>query len=193
MPSSALVGWRGDRAGRLDELEAAHQSIGGTNRGRRFATQQLNRAYAVLLAGQFQGFCTTLYALSVDAILVSVPQQVRNLVAVNLNHGLMLHKGNAGPGNIGADFKRLGIELWPSLYAQHERNRTRNRHLQTLNDWRNAIVYDDFSSSQFPRGSKTQLRLGVVKTWRSACNQIATDMDDCMRHYLQTVLGTSPW
>ena len=193
MPSLALLSWRGDRARRLDELEAAHQSIGGSNRGRRLATQQLNRAYAVLLAGQFQGFCTTLHALSVDAIVVAVPHQVRNLVAANLSHGLMLHRGNAGPGNVGSDFKRLGIELWPTLYASHARNKSRNRHLEKLNAWRNAIAHDDFPPSQILQGRNTSLRFGLVKSWRAACDQIATHMDACMRQYLRNLLGTPPW
>jgi hypothetical protein len=193
MPSTALATWRGDRALRLDELEAAHRSIGGTNRGRRFATQQLNRAYAVLLAGQFQGFCTTLYALSVDAIVTTLPPNVRGPAGANFNRALMLHRGNAGPGNIGNDFGRLGVDVWSAVYALHPSIRNRNRHLQELNEWRNAIAHDDFPMPKFAQGRDTVLHLYVVKSWRRACNKVATDMDECMRQYLGQLLGTSPW
>lgn len=54
--SLSLDLWRSTQADRLDEIENAHESVGGSERGRRFATQQLNRVYAVLLAAQFQGF-----------------------------------------------------------------------------------------------------------------------------------------
>ena len=44
------------RARALDEMAEAHAAVGGTARGRRYTTQQLNQAYAVLLAAHFQGF-----------------------------------------------------------------------------------------------------------------------------------------
>jgi len=48
----------------LDEIEAAHASVGGTGPGRRYATQQINQAYALLIASQFQGFCHDLHTES---------------------------------------------------------------------------------------------------------------------------------
>ncbi len=55
MPSIAYRHWRTSRAKALDEIAHAHAAVGGTQRGRRYATQQINRAYAVMLASQFQG------------------------------------------------------------------------------------------------------------------------------------------
>lgn len=57
MPSHSLIRWNGERAEALDEIETAHAMVGGTERGRRFATQQINYAYAALLSWHFQGFC----------------------------------------------------------------------------------------------------------------------------------------
>lgn len=54
MPSVALLEWQAGRAAALDEIEAAHRAIGGTGPGRRYATRQINFAYAVLLASQFR-------------------------------------------------------------------------------------------------------------------------------------------
>ena len=44
MPSNSLVRWNGERAGALDEIENAHAMVGGTERGRRYATQQSNKS-----------------------------------------------------------------------------------------------------------------------------------------------------
>ena len=69
MPSKALLAWKSDRARSLDEIENAHASIGGTGPGRRYATQQMNQAYAVMVASQFQGFCRDLHTGSVTVIV----------------------------------------------------------------------------------------------------------------------------
>ena len=66
MPSLSLQHWNAVRLPRLDEIERAHSSVGGTGPGRRYATQQINHAYAVLLSSQFQGFCRDLHTESVD-------------------------------------------------------------------------------------------------------------------------------
>jgi hypothetical protein len=61
MPSRAYRHWKGGRATELDQVETAHILLGGTARGLRYTTQQINRAYAVLLASQFQGFARDLH------------------------------------------------------------------------------------------------------------------------------------
>jgi len=42
MPSRSLLRWRHHRAAVLDEIETAHATVGGSDRGRGFATQQIN-------------------------------------------------------------------------------------------------------------------------------------------------------
>lgn len=42
MPSESLRQWNEVRIHALDEIEGAHESVGGAERGRRFATQQIN-------------------------------------------------------------------------------------------------------------------------------------------------------
>ena len=46
MPSAALIKWEGDAQRALDEIEAAHRAVEGSGRGRRYATLQINHAYA---------------------------------------------------------------------------------------------------------------------------------------------------
>lgn len=189
------VVWLKTAKRRLDELEVAHRSVGGSARGRRFATQQINRAYAVLVAAQFQGFCSSLHSECARAILGAIPDQnVSGVVRANLLFGRTLDRGNAGPGNIGNDFGRLGISLWDSLYALDRRNHVRNGKIEELNRWRNAIAHDDFSNrGWFPQGRDTILHLSRVQDWRRTCDRLAFDMDRSMRNYLAQLLGQAPW
>ena len=59
MPSHSFGRWVGERSEALDEIENAHLSVGGSARGRRYATQQINHAYATLLSAQFQGLAVS--------------------------------------------------------------------------------------------------------------------------------------
>ena len=69
MASTAYRRWSTVRARALDEMARAHVALGGTGPGRRYATQQVNQAYAVLLASQFQGFCRELHSECVTHVL----------------------------------------------------------------------------------------------------------------------------
>lgn len=68
MPSVALNTWQTGARQALDEIAAAHEAVGGTGRGRRFATQEINRAYAMLSSCQFQGFCRDLHTEAVGRL-----------------------------------------------------------------------------------------------------------------------------
>jgi hypothetical protein len=57
MPSLSLQKWMSVRVGELDETENAHRTVGGIQPGRKYATQQINQAYVMLLSSQFQRFC----------------------------------------------------------------------------------------------------------------------------------------
>ena len=76
MPSNSLVKWNGERLEALREIENSHVMVGGTERGRRHATQQINFAYAALLSSQFQGFCRDLHSECIDHIVAIVPAQL---------------------------------------------------------------------------------------------------------------------
>ena len=69
MPSKALRRWFKSQAVALDQMENAHASVGGKGRGRRYTTDQINQAYAVLLASQFQGFCRDLHSESAEYLV----------------------------------------------------------------------------------------------------------------------------
>jgi hypothetical protein len=193
MPSLALQDWSGRRAAALDEIEHAHRSVGGTGRGRRYLTQQINQAYAVLLSSQFQGFCRDLHAECVEHLAASIVSPI--LLATyrdNLSFGRKLDTGNPNPGNIGSDFNRLGLWFWPAVDADHPRNPQRSRGLATLNRWRNAIAHHAFAPDMY-RGGRLSLHLAEVQNWRRACDGLARSFDTVLHTHLLGATGVAPW
>src|SRR3954469_9077634 len=104
MPSNALLRWRDTRASALDEIQAAHTRVGGTERGRRYATQQINRAYAVLLSSEFQGFGRDLYSECVDHVVAAGPAHLQPVVRAQFYWGQPFGRGNPQASAIGSDF-----------------------------------------------------------------------------------------
>jgi hypothetical protein len=192
MPSVSLQAWRIVRRAALDEVEAAHKSVGGMGRGRRYATQQINQAYAVLLSSQFQGFCRDLHSECANYFVQSVPA---GLVRTTLRDVLVQHRklktGNPNPGNIGEDYNRFGLSFWDEVKNLDIRNQARRDQLEELNAWRNAIAHQDFDPAKF--GGTTVLRLQQVREWRNVCNRLAMAFDEVMRSHLQIANGVSPW
>ena len=192
MPSKSLERWEKERAGELDELEAAHVAVGGSKRGRRFATQQVNHAYAVLLSSQFQGFSRDLHSECVDHIVQAAPASFfRQMLRQEFTLLRKLDKGNPSPENIAADFDRLGIGFWEAVIARDQRNQFRREMLRELNSWRNAIAHQHFDPVAL--GGTTTLHLDRVRSWRRVCGKLARDFDEVMRRHLAAVVGSAPW
>jgi hypothetical protein len=103
MPSNSLLRWREARAAALDEIEDAHAQVGGVERGRRYATQQINRAYAVLLASEFQGFCRNLHSECAERIIAATPADLQEVIRQQFLWGRQLDRGNAQSAAIGSD------------------------------------------------------------------------------------------
>jgi hypothetical protein len=193
MPSNSYRRWRTARSTGLDEIAEAHVTVGGMARGRRYATQQINRAYAVLLAAEFQGFCRDLHSECVEHLLgvIAPPTALWNLLQSELTRGRHLDRGNAQPSSLGADFGRFNCELWPAP-RDHDANSIGWRaDLESLNDWRNAIVHQDFTSTRL--GGTINLRLAQVSRWRASCRRLARAMDEVIRRHLLILTGSSPW
>ena len=189
MTSQALLRWQRDRKVELDEILQAHASVGGTARGRRTATQQINHAFAVLLASQFQGFCRDLHSESVDHLVSGVPQQFQTLLRFEFTFGRQLDRHNAQSSALGSDFGRLGIEFWSRVDACDARNDARKKKLEKLNEWRNAIAHQNYDKVR----KEAPLRLNRVKDWRCALSQLAEHFDRAMRDHLNQLLGSYPW
>jgi hypothetical protein len=191
MPSNSFQLWSEGRSRSLDEIETAHASVGGTGPGRRIATQQINQAYAVLLASQFQGFCRDLHSECAEHLIAATPVGLREVISEQFSWGRTLDRGNANSGNIGADFNRFGLAFWTKVLADHHQNGRRREYLDQLNIWRNAIAHQDFDPTRL--GGTTALHLATVRQWRSSLNGLAISFDDVMRDHLLSLLGVAPW
>ncbi len=194
MPSRSLRQWQTTARTALDEIAAAHAAIGGTQRGRRYATQQINQAYAMMLSSQFQGFSRNLHSEAVDLLcaqpLLPPRDQRLDILRVRLTEGRKLDSGNPNPGNIGSDFNRLGIEFWRML-KRNPANEARCKSLERLNDWRNAIAHQDFNPDRL--GGRSTLLLQDVRQWRATCEELATEFDAVIANHLAIILGAMPW
>jgi hypothetical protein len=182
----------GERAQRLDEIETSHAAVGGTARGRRFTTLQINQSYAVMLTSQFQGFCRDMHDECVVHFVAALsPSTLQTTIKKLLEQGRKLDMGNPNPGNLGSDFARFGIDFWPEVHARDKRGRIWQSRLEMLTDWKNAVAHQDFDPRRL-HGIDT-LTLEHVKQWRRACGALARVFDAVMRDYLSKVSGANPW
>jgi hypothetical protein len=191
MPSNSLRLWRTTRRRELDEVESAHESVGGAGPGRRSATLQLNYSYALLLSAHFQGYCRDLHTEAADFLVrwlttSSFRPTLREFYLSNRK----LDSGNPSAGNIGNDFMRFGngFYLWEQVNVLSPKSEGWRARLNELNLWRNAIAHHDFS-----RLPKRSLRLQQVRSWRRACDRLARAFDQVVSSQLKDVTGSLLW
>jgi hypothetical protein len=188
MPSRVLQEWTKSRRRALDEIAAAHVAVGGSEPGRRRATEQINHAYAVLLSSQFQGFCRDLHTEAIHHLVARVPPELAVIVRLRFVEQRKLDSGNPNPGNIGSDFKRIGINFWPLVQQMDpRRGSVRQKALEELMVWRNAIAHQDFPTTL------GRLRLADVRRWRAACSGLVKTFDLVVGSHVEEVTGTPPW
>jgi hypothetical protein len=175
----------------LEDLRSVHRVIGGHGPGRRYATSQINNAYAVLLSSQFQKYCRDLHSNAADHIARIAPHSIQWIILARLTEGRKLDAGNSNPGNLGSDFNRLGFSFWKEVKAANLKNADRMNKLETLNKWRNAIAHHDFSDAICL--GRVAVRLEEVAAWRRACNGLAAQFDEVVSRHLKNLTGKSPW
>jgi hypothetical protein len=181
MPSNSLRLWRTARCRELDEVASA--------RGGRVAAQQINYGYALLLSANFQGFCRDLHTEAADILTRRLTTPSFQAVVFNVfTSNRRLDAGNPNPGNLGSDFDRLGMTFWPEVNALNPRNAARQRRLEELNAWRNAIAHHDFT-----RVGGRVLRVAQVRRWRAACDRLASAFDRVLFLHIRRESGSAPW
>lgn len=191
MPSVSLSRWRVLRAASLEQVEIGHTAIGGTGRGARYARQQLNRSYCVLLAAEFQGFCRDLHDEAITAMVSPLPQPYQVIVFREFARGRQLDRGNANPSNLGTDFTRLGFECWQEFDVIEPRGPRLRRLMEEMNAWRNAVAHSDYDPAKL--GGTITLTIARVRRWRRACNRVARVLDRVVADHIQQTAGIRPW
>jgi hypothetical protein len=192
MPSRALQIWKGESARALDALELAHRTVRSGGRGSRFAAEQVGQAYVLLLSSRFQQYCRDLHTECAKHVMnVSVVPALRVVLWTGFIDARRLDTGNPHPGSIGADFGRMGIRLWEEIRANGAQNVLRQRRLEELMSWRNAIAHQDFRRTVLQGRRSVALR--EVRRWRTACDALASEMDCVMALYLTRLTGSRPW
>lgn len=191
MPSVSLNRWRTLRADRLEQVEVGHTAVGGTGRGARYAREQLNRSYCVLLAAEFQGFCRDLHDEAVAALVSPLPRAFQVIVRAELVRNRQLDRGNANPSTLGGDFGRLGFEVWPTFDLAHPGGPLLRRLLDELNAWRNAVAHSDYDPNRL--GGRIVLTIDRVRRWRRVCNRVAKVLDRIVGDHIQQTTGVRPW
>ena len=106
--------WDTECVARLDQLERIHAAAGGTGRGRRWGTEQLNRSLFVALVGQFQVYCRELHDEAARVYLSQAnPRQVRALQTLCCGSAGILDHRNPRRDALKNDFGRMGIAAHP--------------------------------------------------------------------------------
>lgn len=194
MPSRSLRRWMEDAGAALDRMEHAHHAVGGSSPGRRYATQQINQSYLVMLSSHFQQFCRDLHTEAVDHLLRGVDPALLPIVQAALTSERKLDRGNPTPGNLGSDFGRLGMTFWPSVNALHRGNPARGRRLELMGYWRNAIAHQDFVGNARHLSGRTEIAVADVRRFRSACGALASSFDRAVLLHIKAVAGpASGW
>lgn len=197
MPSNALSVWHTTRTERLDELLAAHGTVGGTGRGRRWRTEELNSALILRLAAEFQGFARDLHDIAADTFAMwasptnaAVQDAIRNLLRENRQ----LDRGNAQPSALGSDFGRFGFQLWPALAGRTRRSDVFNQSLERLNTARNGIAHADDAKLAELAADGFPIILATFRRWRGHLDALAGNLDAEVAARLGSLFGQpQPW
>lgn len=192
MPSSSRQRWLDERRVTLDHFERAFAAALMVGPGSKAVAQQLVQSYVLALSAQFQGFCRDLHREAVQRLASLIPLvPLADVVRDELILGLRLNAGNPNPGNLGADFGRLGLDLWGALVQHDRRVTTDRRALESLNAWRNAIAHQDLDSARL--GGQTSLSIVTVRGWRRACDRLSRTLDAVVRAHLVWLGVRVPW
>jgi hypothetical protein len=191
MPSPAFTAWSTSSAATLSQLQA-HRAVNGGVAARGKNTLQLNYAHVLLLCAHFQAYCRGLHSNAAQLLVEASVPGIAAILDANLSFGRQLDSRNAQPATLGADFSRLGLEFWAVVKAADTRNTARQRKLEDLNAWRNAIAHHDIEPRRADLHPHT-VTLTACNTWHRALNGLAESFDRVLAGHLERLLGSPPW
>lgn len=197
MASRALTTWLTDRAARLDRLEAAHVSLGGTGPGARKLTEELNHALVLRLATEFQGFARDLHDEASYALVAAVAPGNLNRqerLRVPYQRVRRIDRGNADPDALHQDFLLFDLALWDELRQRYPtRGRQWRDRLRLLNDARNGLAHADDQKVLRTTAAGWPITLRSVRRWRSTLDGLAGGMNRVVADHLNREFGVWSW
>jgi hypothetical protein len=192
--SAAHGEWQGARSRRLDRLLDAHKAAEGAGApGRRWRTEQINWSLALLLAAEFQGYARDLHNEAGNSFAILAAQgnpTLETILKTRMTQNRQLDRGNANPGNLGTDFKILGLDLWGDLKTQWPGLAPKwSVNLAELNQARNAIAHSQSSTIE-----SMSVNLRTIWKWRRSLDGLADKMDDVVASHLKDLFKIGdPW
>ena len=187
--------WRRERRNRLQELRDAHRLVGGTGRGRRWRTTQLDAALLVRLAVEFQGFGRDLHDLASTEFAQRAAisnRQLEETIRTALVQGRQLDRQNAHPGSLGSDFNRLGMDVWSALEQLDPETPRHNVALDSLNTLRNALVHDQTGKLEELEKVGMRITLRTYVGLLKPLDQLAGNLDCVVADHLGQLFGKQP-
>lgn len=185
---------------RLDEFEQVHGRVTGdqSRRGRTYLTEQINHAYLLAVAAQFQAFCRDLHSEAAQFVAsLAAHQHAQATLLLLLTQERALDRGNANPANLGKDFNRLIPDFVDAVKKGSRANGRRLGLLEQLNTWRNVLAHAQDTHELTPaqrqaiQGTKPTLR--YVRKLRRNCDGLALQLERTLKARLQSIVGQSPW
>ena len=173
MPSTALKGMT-DRLRDVDQLLAAHEAVTGTERGRRFDVEGLNRAAVLMLSSHFEGFLEELMAEALHAIHPSLNSPT-----------LTGSFHNPWPDRIDDLYAFLGMEKPARKVSwQGANNASVRRNLEELVRTRNKLAHGTTGVAIYKRD---------VRRFRRYVEGFAQRFDDQVAAQVMSMTGSQPW
>jgi hypothetical protein len=158
----------------IGQLMAAHAAVGGTNRGRRFYVDALNRASVLLLSGHLEGYLEDLLEEALAAVHPGIEAKP-----------LISRFSNPSIGRINALFAVLGMERpCDHVRWRNASNASVKRNINQLVEERNRIAHGTVGVQAY----KDQ-----VTRYRQYVTGFARRFDDLVRQRVAELTGVQPW
>lgn len=190
MPSKAYQRWINYRLGTLQALRDAHRAVGGTERGRRWTTAELNRLMTVAAVGEFSAFIRELFIESVQTLALASQQlelPTQELIAA-LASRTSETLTNPWPDQIARLFRGIGMTgdhaFWQTPEMRGHVPNDRNA-LKALVELRNSLAH----------GGADRVTLKNVERQVRLLKRLALSTDQAIGAFMAApnMAGTTPW
>lgn len=158
----------------VDQLMAAHETVGGLEPGRRYDVEGLNRAAVLMLCAHFEGYVEDVMREALSALNVRIDAAP-----------LLAAFHNPWPDRIDDLFAFIGMSRpCRTISWQRASNASVKENLDDLVRTRNRIAHGT---------TGVTVRKGDVTRYRRYVEGFAPRFDRLVRTQIRTLTGTNPW